>query len=302
MFTQCLLVVTTLTTGTSPVSPVQSALDAEATTPIAINKKSVWYQQARNQQNMALAEQGQHANILFLGDSVTDWLANGDGAPLWASFWAPLGAEDFAIGGIATSEVLWQVKTKQVQAVTPNVIVLCIGANNLIGGQDPSAVAAGIALILKKLERQLPTTRILLLGILPGGESPDNPLRPLIAQTNSMISQLAGPQVQYLDVGSQFLEPDGSISSSVMFDYFHPTLLGYQIYTNAIESAVGDMLLAGPYYPPGFPAPVPPLPPPVVIPPPVSAPPSPPVVIPPPPPVSPSPPVPPPAPVPPRPR
>jgi lysophospholipase L1-like esterase len=255
---RCLL--STLTTGTVPVSPAQAALDAQATRPMPINKNSYWYEEGRNQQNLALVQQGQHANIVFLGDSITDWLQNGDGAPVWASDWAPQGAVDLAIGGVSTSQVLWQVDSGQVAALTPNVVVLCIGSNNLAGGQDPSAVAAGITDIVKKLKIELPSTRILLLGILPRGQSPDDPLRQPIAQTNALISQLADHRVQYLDIGSQFLQPDGSISSSVMFDYAHPSLLGYQIFTAAIEPAVMNMLSEGPYAPRHGPPPPPPAP------------------------------------------
>ena len=41
-------------------------------------------------------------------------------------------------------------------------------------------------------------------------------------------------RITYLDMGGQFVAPDGTISSSLMFDYAHPTLAGYQIYTHAI--------------------------------------------------------------------
>ena len=88
--------------------------------------------------------------------------------PLWDAFYKPLAALNFAVGGVRTSHVLWQLETGQVAQAAPKVVVLLIGSNNLgIAGQEPEEVAAGIEKIVDELGEQLPETRILLLGILP---------------------------------------------------------------------------------------------------------------------------------------
>jgi beta-glucosidase len=179
----------------------------------------------------------------MLGDSITDWLASGAGQPVWQNYYAPLGALDFAVSGLTTSQVLWQVQTGQVAAVSPDVVVLMIGTNNLWLGQSPTDVVTGITDIVSELQDQLPRSRVLLLGILPRGQTPAEPLRVPIAEVNGQLSQLAdGSQVRYLDIGSNFLEPDGTISQKVMSDYLHPTLWGYDIYTASIWDTLLDML------------------------------------------------------------
>ncbi len=200
----------------------------------------VWARrQAQNQAQM----RGGHTNLLMLGDSITDWLATGAGASVWQNYYVPLGALNFAISGLTTSQVLWQVQSGQVAAVTPNVVVLLIGTNNLWLGQSPADVVAGFTDIIGELQYQLPQTKILLLGILPRGQTPAEPLRVPIAEVNSQLAQLAdGSRVRFLDIGNNFLEPDGTISRQVMGDYLHPTLWGYDIYTASIWDTLLNML------------------------------------------------------------
>ena len=59
-----------------------------------------------------------------------------------------IGAANFAVSGLTTSEVLWQVESGQVARAMPSVIVLCIGSNNLGVGQSPEATADGVTKIV----------------------------------------------------------------------------------------------------------------------------------------------------------
>jgi lysophospholipase L1-like esterase len=181
---------------------------------------------------------------LFLGDSITDFLQNASGAPLWDEYFAPFGALDFAIGGIRTSHVLWQVETGQVMKANPKLIVLLIGSNNLgIAGQKPEEVAAGIETIVTELGVQMPKTRILLLGLLPRGAAANDPFRAQIAKVNSMIADLDdGNRVTYLDFGSVFVAKDGTIPAEVMPDGAHPSLVGYSLYTGEMWPTMIDLL------------------------------------------------------------
>lgn len=204
-----------------------------ATTASPINNGTSAYWTMREQQNEQRLQDGP-AEVLFLGDSITDFLADGPGQSVWDTWFAPLGAEDFAIGGPTTSQVLWQVEAGEVALAAPRVVVLMIGTNNLGGGQSPQVTADGIAKIVEEIHTQLPKTQILLLGLLPRGQSPADPLRAKVAQVNTLIAGLEGKGVTFLDIGADFLQPDGTLSSRVMPDFLHPSLLGYQIYTAAL--------------------------------------------------------------------
>ncbi|HEV3083201.1 MAG TPA: GDSL-type esterase/lipase family protein [Gemmataceae bacterium] len=217
--------------------------DALATTPLPLNDGSNAYWMEREQQNEARLLSGNHPAVLFLGDSITDWFANGAGAPIWNNYLAPLSAADFAVSGTMTSQVLWQVETGQVALADPAVVVLMIGSNNLGVGQSPPAVTAGITKIVQEIQGQLPRSKILLLGILPRRQSPADPLRAGIAQVNASLARLAdGKRIQYVDFGSAYLQADGSIASPLMPDYIHPSLLGYEIYAAAVWQPLLQML------------------------------------------------------------
>ncbi len=231
----------------TPPDPLASAMrsGSAATTPMALTDGGNDYWLGRQAQIAARAAQG-HANVVFLGDSITDFLESGAGQPVWQSALAPLGAVDFAVSGVTTSQLLWQVETGQVAAVTPDVVVLQIGTNNLGQGQTPLDTAAGIATIVSHIVAQLPRTRILLLGILPRGQSPSDPLRLEVAEVNRLLATRAdGRLVRYLDVGPAFLQPDGTISPAVMPDFLHPSALGYQIFTSALMPSLQAALHGG---------------------------------------------------------
>jgi lysophospholipase L1-like esterase len=230
--------------ASSAKSSTQASLDRQAVTPAAINDGSSAYWMVRDFENVLRAQQNRGADVLFLGDSITDGFKYGAGAPVWDLFFDPFGADDFAISGLTTSHVLWQVQTGEVAALAPRVVVLMIGTNNLSMGQTPGAVATGIAVIVSALQQQLPDTKVLILGIFPRGQSANDPYRAQVKQVNQQLAKLAdGERVWFVDFGFGFLEDDGSISSTVMPDYLHPSLYGYQIYTVGVWGAVMELLM-----------------------------------------------------------
>ena len=49
-------------------------------------------------------------------------------------------------------------------------------------------------------------------------------------------------KVFFLDIGAKFLEADGTLSKTIMPDLLHPNEKGYQIWTDAIEAKVKELL------------------------------------------------------------
>jgi lysophospholipase L1-like esterase len=240
--------------------PVQAAVAAELarlssagvdpelaylTSPLDGGPSTDWA--GRNLQNEAFLDQGGQARVLFLGDSITERLATGPGQPVWGTFFQPLGAADFAVAGAGTAQVLQQVEQGQVARASPSVVVLLNGAADLLEGRGPQEVAAALAKIVGEVRGQLPNTRVLVLGVLPLGQGPADPLRGEIAQLNGLLARLDdGGGVRFLDIGGRFVQPDGTISPAVMPDFVHPSLLGYQIYADAVRGTLLQMLAAAP--------------------------------------------------------
>jgi lysophospholipase L1-like esterase len=181
---------------------------------------------------------------VFVGDSISFYFAYGPGAPVWAAYMAPLGMVDYGVGGQTTQSLLFQLSLGQLAGIHPAVVVLDIGGNNLLQGDTPQATAAGVLADVAMIHQYQPQAQVVVLGILPGEQSPSNPYRAEGAQTNQLVSQMlaSDPHVTYLDLGSIFLQPDGTISSSMMFDYIHPTEQGYLDLTNALLPTLESFL------------------------------------------------------------
>jgi len=59
----------------------------------------------------------------------------------------------------------------------------------------------------------------------------------------SWISKLDdGKHVYYLDIGGKFLQPDGSISKDIMPDFLHLSAAGYQIWADAVETKLAELM------------------------------------------------------------
>ena len=188
-------------------------------------------------------------DIVMLGDSITHFWGGEPiggrrtGAAEWDRFFAGKSVVNLGYGWDRTENVLWRLEHGEFEGVTPKVVVLMIGTNN-ITLNTPEEIAAGVEAICATIHQRSPRTQILLLAIFPRGQKPDA----IRAKVDDVNHRLAGlderDDVTFLDVGPKFLEPDGSISPDVMYDYLHPTAKGYEIWTAAMASTL-DRLLAG---------------------------------------------------------
>ncbi len=182
--------------------------------------------------------------VAFVGDSISWQYAYGSGASVWATYMAPLGIANYGVPGQTTESLLFQLTEGQLIGISPAVIVLDIGGNNLLQGDSPSATAAGVVTDVAMIQQFQPQAQVLVLGVLPGMQYPNNPYRSEGAQTNQLVSQMlsSDPHATFLDFGSIFLQPDGTISTSMMFDYIHPTAQGYTDLTNALLPVIEHYL------------------------------------------------------------
>jgi lysophospholipase L1-like esterase len=48
--------------------------------------------------------------------------------------------------------------------------------------------------------------------------------------------------VKFLDFGEKFLQPDGTISKDIMPDFLHLSPKGYQIWADAIQAPLAELL------------------------------------------------------------
>ena len=187
-------------------------------------------------------------DILFLGDSITDFWRN-RGSNVWTKYYAPRHAANFGISGDRTQHVLWRMDHGELDGIKPKVVVLMIGTNNTGKEKDtgknrnsvPETIA-GVQAVVRELRAKLPDSKILLLAIFPRGTL-DDPQRAQVAVVNTVIAKLDdGKMVRYLDIDPKFLEADGTLPKDIMPDLLHPNERGYQIWADAMEPALDEML------------------------------------------------------------
>jgi lysophospholipase L1-like esterase len=202
----------------------------------------------KHQNNLAVAKQGD-AELLFMGDSITDFWRNPEGnyagKPVLDKHFGQWKIANYGIAGDTTQGVLYRLEDGEGAGINPRAIMLMIGTNNT-ARNSAAEIAEGVGAVVLSLQRHYPRAQILLLGIFPRGRSASDPIRGMLAEINKSISRLDdGKQVHYLDIGAAFLEADGSISPTVMSDALHPTTKGYEIWAQAVEQPLTRLMASG---------------------------------------------------------
>jgi lysophospholipase L1-like esterase len=199
--------------------------------------------------------------LIFLGDSITqDWESDGPEpwrkfAPEWRRFYGDRNAVNLGFKGDTTASLLWRVRNGEVDGIAPRVAVILIGANNL-GRLHWSATdtVLGIDAIIAELRHRLPTTRILLLGVLPSERS-DWTTETTWTINRALDAKYAHDQlVTYLDVGFVFMK-DGRLNRDLFLDPklnppdppLHPTAQGQALMAAAMEPVLAGLFSDKPH-------------------------------------------------------
>lgn len=181
------------------------------------------------------------SKLVFVGDSITTrWPQE-----LLNEHFGAYRPANFGVGGDWVQNVRWRIENSNLDKVSVQVAVLLIGTNNLSNQFTEEEISTGIGLLLESLWGKSPTTKVLLLGVLPRGASMEDPINARIADLNQRLSALAAAnpdRVTFLDVGPALVEPDGSISPEVMPDRLHVAMPGYERWLEVMKPVLINML------------------------------------------------------------
>jgi len=191
--------------------------------------------------------------LLFLGDSITErWHV----APhIWDAYYGKYQPANFGIGGDRTQNVIWRIEHGELDGIAPKVVVLMLGTNNSLD-YNAEEIAAADRKIVAMLRARLPATRILVLGIFPRGprDPKGNPVTPAgideaarrmrtIDAVNRDLATLDdGKSVRFLNINEVFLGQDGRIPKAIMPDQLHPGPAGYQLWADAMQALLEEMM------------------------------------------------------------
>jgi lysophospholipase L1-like esterase len=200
--------------------------------------------------NVAIAQKGD-IDLLFMGDSITDFWRNSGGEgvvnpPLagkavFEKYYGAMKVANFGISGDTTQGVLYRLRDGEGQGIQPKAIMLMIGTNNAANCSS-AEIAEGVGAVVAEMRQDFPNAKILLLAIFPRA-NPDDALRKTVADVNPIIAKLHdGKNVFYLDIGAKFLDATGAIPNDIMPDKLHPTEKGYEIWAEAVKEPLAELM------------------------------------------------------------
>jgi len=185
--------------------------------------------------------------VLFLGDSITErWKQ----APhIWEHYFGRYQPANFGVGGDQTQHVIWRIEHGELDGIHPKVVVLMIGTNNS-ASHTGAQIATAVQKIVGLIRARLPETKVLLLAIFPRGPrttqgAPDPWEKRMveIAAANRELAKLDdGQHVRFLDINRSFLNEDGTIPHVIMPDQLHLNAAGYQLWAEAIEKPLAELM------------------------------------------------------------
>jgi lysophospholipase L1-like esterase len=190
--------------------------------------------------------------IVMIGDSITHFWAgpplqakNQRGPKAWNELFGQRRVLNMGFGWDRTQNVLWRLDHGEFDGLRPRYVVLNIGTNNFsttahARANTPAQVAEAIRAICDRIHAKSPDTQIIVMAVFPRGQNLNDPFRAKIAELNKLLPNvLKSRGIRFLDIGGQFLNPDGSIPPALMDDFCHPTEQGYAIWAKALKGRIG---------------------------------------------------------------
>ena len=228
-----------------PVTPTAGYISWSAET------DTVWL--GKHGRLMANATKNPDAEIVLLGDAFTQrW---GDGAekkPLIAAWQKHIGQQkalNLGIAGERTENLLWRLDHGAIEGLSPKVVVLNIGVNNVADiektGITVASIAQGIQLCVLNIRARVPAARVVLVKLLPAAK-PGSPVRVGISKVNQALDGLhldRDLKVQVVDLTDDLTAKDGTLRlEAYAYGQMYLGDGGYEIYAAKLKPLIEQAL------------------------------------------------------------
>jgi lysophospholipase L1-like esterase len=203
---------------------------------------------AAHEQLLAKAKQGR-IDVYFEGDSITRrWgaLDRPKFLALWKRQFHGRNAANFGWGGDTTQNILWRLQNGELDGVSPRVIVLQAGTNNLpstgpAGNAKVDEVVSGLKAIIGVFQQRAPGAVIVLTGVFP--RSQNRSLKETIEQINAQLSRLDdGKKIRFLNINDKLADRDGKLLPGMSTDGLHLEEKGYEVWAEALKPILTEIM------------------------------------------------------------
>jgi len=195
------------------------------------------------------AKQGR-IDVYFEGDSIVrrwDALDYPELLANWRANFFGWNAANFGWGADRTQNILWRLEHGELDRISPKVIVLLAGTNNV--GTQPrdeqtvAEIARGIKAIIDICQQKASNATIILTAIFPRNDN--MAVMPTINRINEKLAGFAdGTRVRFLTINDRLADSEGKLFDGVLNerDKLHPTIKGYQIWADALKPIFRELL------------------------------------------------------------
>lgn len=168
--------------------------------------------------------------IVFLGNSITE------GGKDWNEKFGVVGISNRGISGDSTDGVI--ARLNEIIHFSPKAIFLLIGINDIYNELTPSTdyVVNNILKIIKRINQELPETKIFLQTILPVEKEV---YKDKIIAVNEMIKTFVSQsKFEIIDLYSIFVNKEGKMKKELSYDGVHLNDKGYSVWVDHIKPTV----------------------------------------------------------------
>ncbi len=188
-------------------------------------------------------------DVYFVGDSITRrWGATDypDFLVHWKSSFHGWNAANFGWGGDTTHNILWRMQNGEFEGVSPKVIVLQAGTNNLPGSGPADAakieeVVGSLRAIIEVFQKKAPEATVILTGVFPRSQNME--LKPAIVEINRQLATIAdGKKLRFLNIHDSLADQEGKLLEGISKDGLHLEVKGYEVWATALKPLLTEIL------------------------------------------------------------
>lgn len=183
-------------------------------------------------------------DLVFVGDSITQNYELY--TPVWDAFYGQRNALNLGYGMDTTGATLWRIQQGELDGLAPKLAVILIGTNNTNLGRGIVETVAGIKAVVASVQRHMPRSKVLLLGILPSGKSASKSKADAEINARLAAHYAGSDNVTFLDITPVFIRR-GALDLSLYIEQppegaLHPNLRGQAAMAAAIEPTLARLL------------------------------------------------------------